>query len=116
VTGSLFLRNDDYPGDFTSRRIEVLARVRVSGQESVLVSIEPELVDMPGGPLARAILVPRGLHASADDLWRGTLSEPIRVFVCRIKKGVDQAKQEYALDEVNNLLWGRVEDKKHYKS
>lgn len=119
MSGSLYLRDDDSPGAFASRKIEVLARVRVGDKDGVLVSLEPALVDERGWPLAKAILTSRDLEDSVEDLWCGAVAGPRRVWVCRIKqeeREVDQAKLEYTWDEVTGYLWGRVENKKYYKS
>jgi hypothetical protein len=119
VSGPLYLRNDDDPGRFTSRKIGVLARVRVGGKDGVLVSLQPPLEVDRGWPLATVILISRDLDDSVEDLWRGAVSTPRRVWVCRIKQerqGIDSTKQEYTWDEVSGHLWGRVENKKYYKS
>ena len=110
MAGSLFLSNDDSPEDFAARKIEVQASVRLADRDGVLVAITPEIEGRwSGGPLARAILVSRTHHESAEDLRRGTLAGPMRVYVCRIKKGVDPAKTAYARDEVRIVFWGLVE-------
>jgi hypothetical protein len=58
----LYLSNDDSPGDFAARKIEVQASVRLANREGVLASIAPVIEDLPGGPLAQATPVPRRRH------------------------------------------------------
>ncbi|HEV8192185.1 MAG TPA: hypothetical protein VGP82_12000 [Ktedonobacterales bacterium] len=111
MASSLFLSNDDSPEDFAAREIAVQGMVRLADRVGVLVSITPEIEGTLGGPLARAILVPRRRHESADAVQRATLAVPMSVFVCRIKQGVDPSRAAYARNEVTIVFWGLVEQR-----
>ena len=106
---AMYLVNDDEPSQFQARRVGILRDdVSLEGKPGLLVSIEPPIGATAGGPLARALLVPRHGDVDVDALRHGEVARPASVFVCRLESEVTEPVQALTRDDVSIVFWGRV--------
>jgi hypothetical protein len=103
-----YLINDDQPGNFR-RRVARVTRddVRLGEQAGVMVAIEPPIENLKGGPLDTALLLPRHIGTSVDDLRSGAI-HPVSVFVCRVLERAKETERQLSKEDVSISFWGLV--------
>jgi hypothetical protein len=101
-----YLINDDEPGSF-KRRVARVTRdnVRLGEQAGVMVTIEPPIENLKGGPLGAALLLPRHVGVSVKDL-RGGAKRPVSVFVCRVLDRAKETENQLSKEDVSISFWG----------
>lgn len=106
---TLYLINDDEPGQFTARQLTIIRDdVRVGDQPGIVVSIAPPLDRAAGGVLGSALLVPRHRDTRIGDLRNRVLSKPLSVFVCRFTGHARDLKRDLTPGDVSVVFWGLV--------
>ena len=103
-----YLIDDDQPSSFKRRVARVIRDDVVHGQQAgVVVSIEPPLDNLKGGPLRTALLLPRHVGVSVDELRSGA-KRPVSVFVCRVLEEAKETERQLSKEDVSISFWGRV--------
>jgi hypothetical protein len=109
LSRTVYLINDDDPGQFAPRAATILPdEIRIEGRELVPVSISPPIENVGGDPLSFALLVPRSRWTSIAELRHGPMAKPTRVFVYRIKGDGPPLDRTLTLADVSVALWGLV--------
>src|ERR1700674_277123 len=103
-----FLIDDDQPSSFKRRVARVTHDdVRLGEQAGVIVTIEPPIENLKDGPLQTALLLPRHIGTSVDDLRSGA-KRPASVFVCRVLQKAKETERQLSKEDVSISFWGLV--------
>lgn len=106
MADEFYLINADEPRSFKRRKLVVARQnVRFGKQTGVIVTIDPPLDNLIGGPLATALLLPRHVGRSLDELREG---RPVHVYVCRVLDKAGEAVGELTRQDVSIVIWGLV--------